>query len=76
MEDGANYVDFEFKLFTYQKHLHKIEKEEQERAIAIEKGEINPQNYPYLPWLNRYPEAGYIFGRYINFIELIKIQQI
>jgi hypothetical protein len=72
--EEAHYVDFEFELHTYHDHLQKIEKEEQERERAILAGEIHPENRPYLPWLNRYPEAGYIFGRYINHIELIHIQ--
>jgi hypothetical protein len=63
-------------LYTYNSHLLEVEKEEQERKRAILAGEIHPENRPYLPWLNRYPEAGYIFGRYINYIELINIQQI
>jgi hypothetical protein len=74
--EGGHYVDFEFELYTYNSHLLEVEKEEQERERAILAGEIHPENRPYLPWLNRYPEAGYIFGRYINYIELINIHQI
>jgi hypothetical protein len=73
-DEEAHYVDFEFELHTYHEYLQKVEKEELERERAILAGEIHPENRPYLPWLNRYPEAGYIFGRYINHIELINIQ--
>jgi hypothetical protein len=72
---GQHFVDFEFVLFTYDQHIQYVKKTEEERNLAIAAGEINPESYPYLGWLNRYPEAGYIFGRYINFIELIKIEQ-
>ena len=73
--NGQHFVDFEFVLFTYDQHIQHVTKTEEERILAIAAGEINPETYPYLGWLNRYPEAGYIFGRYINFIELIKIEQ-
>lgn len=73
--NGQQFVDFEFVLFTYDQHIRYVTKTEEERNLAIAAGEINPASYPYLSWLNRYPEAGYIFGRYINFIELIKIEQ-
>jgi len=74
--DGEHYVDFEFELSTYEEHLKNVARKEQERQQAIESSAIDPEKYPYLGWLDRYPEAGYIFGRYINFIELIKIESI
>ena len=74
--NGENFVDFEFKLYTYEKHLINVERKEQERQQSILSGQINPESYPYFKWLDRYPEAGYIFGRYINYIELIKIETI
>jgi|GEM_PF-2098039 len=74
--NGQHFVDFEFELFTYEKHVNNVALFEEERNTAIAKGEIDPDKRPYLGWLNRYPEAGYIFGRYINFIELIKIEAI
>jgi hypothetical protein len=69
--DNTEYSDYEFTLCTYDNHLERIIREEHKREILIQNGSINPQNRPYVAWLSRYPEAGYIFGRFINFIEFI-----
>ena len=74
--ESPQYADFEFKLYTYNTYLEGIEKEEQSRKKALADGTINAEKRPYINWLNRYPEAGYIFGRYINFIEFMKIESI
>lgn len=69
--DNTKYSDYEFTLCTYDDYLKGISIEEGEREILIQNGSIDPQNRPYVAWLSRYPEAGYIFGRFINFIEFI-----
>ena len=69
--DNTGYSDYEFTLCTYDDHLERISKEERKREILIQDGSLEPQNRPYVAWLSRYPEAGYIFGRFINFIEFI-----
>ena len=67
----SEYSDYEFTLCTYDKHIEGISREERNREMLIQNGSIDPQNRPYVAWLSRYPEAGYIFGRFINFIEFI-----
>jgi hypothetical protein len=74
--ESLQYADFAFELYTYPAYLERVEKEEQAREIALAHGQVDPEKRPYLGWLNRYPEAGYIFGSYINFIEFIKIELI
>ena len=69
--DNTGYSDYEFTLCTYDDHLERISIEEGKREILIQNESIYPQNRPYVAWLSRYPEAGYIFGRFINFIEFI-----
>ena len=69
--DNTGYSDYEFTLCTYDDYLDRIIKEERKRAMLIQDGSLDPQNRPYVAWLSRYPEAGYIFGRFINFIEFI-----
>jgi hypothetical protein len=72
--DNTGYSDYEFTLCTYDKYLKGISIEEGKRAMLIQDGSLDPQNRPYVAWLSRYPEAGYIFGRFINFIEFIGIK--
>jgi hypothetical protein len=74
--EDAPYADFQFTLFTRPTYLADVKEDENARIQAIQNGTLHPETRPYVAWLNRYPEAGYIFGRYINYIELIEIQPI
>jgi hypothetical protein len=71
--EEKKYADFEFTFYTYPGHLENIAIQEEEYRQRIQQGE-NPSNLPYIGWMNRYPEVGYLLGRYINFIELIEIR--
>jgi hypothetical protein len=71
--EELKYADFEFTFYTYPEHLDNVAKKEEEYQQRINQGE-DPAKMPYVGWMNRYPEVGYILGRYINFVELIEIR--
>jgi hypothetical protein len=73
VNEEKEYADFQFTFYTYPDHLAHIAEKEEELRQRIQQGE-NPANIPYVGWMNRYPEVGYVLGRYINFIELIEIR--
>jgi hypothetical protein len=73
VNEEKQYADFQFTFYTYPGHLENIAIQEEEYRQRIQQGE-NPSNLPYIGWMNRYPEVGYLLGRYINFIELIEIR--
>ncbi|MFN5347131.1 MAG: WYL domain-containing protein, partial [Bacteroidota bacterium] len=71
LDEKEEYADFEFCLYTSDAHIAKVNAITKKYLVDVKQGKSNADNRPYIEWMNKFPEAGYLFGRFINFIELL-----
>ena len=68
-----NYIDVKFKFYTYTKHQVLSKPHREVQASGISSGAWTPQQFPYVALFERYPEAGYLLGKYVNFMHVLTI---
>ena len=71
IEHKENYIDVKFKFYTYSQHraLSKPHRDLHHQGIA--NGTWDSEQFPYADLFERYPEAGYLLGKYVNFMHVL-----
>lgn len=71
IEPIENYIDVKFKFYTYAQHQVLSKPHRMVQATGISSGAWTPQQFPYVTLFERYPEAGYLLGKYVNFMHVL-----
>ena len=71
IESKENYIDVKFKFYTYAQHQVLSKPHRKVHATGISSGAWTLQQFPYVTLFERYPEAGYLLGKYVNFMHVL-----
>lgn len=71
MKSEENYVDFKFKFYTYAKHRALSKPHHNFHKQGLTNGSWCLEQFPYVALFERYPEAGYLLGKYVNFMHVL-----
>jgi hypothetical protein len=66
-----NYIDLKFKFHTYSKHRALSKPHQNFHTTGLTNGAWSSEQFPYVALFERYPEAGYLFGKYVNFMHVL-----
>ena len=63
-----NYIDITFSFYTYPQFRALAQPHRLFYQEGLENGTWNPNQFPFVDLFARYPEAGYLLGKYVNFM--------
>ena len=66
-----NYIDLKFKFHTYSKHRALSKPHQNFHTTGLTNGAWSSEQFPYVALFERYPEAGYLLGKYVNFMHVL-----
>jgi hypothetical protein len=66
-----NYIDLKFRFYTYPKFRALAKPHRQFHHEGLENGAWSSKKFPFVDLFERYPEAGYLLGKYVNFMHVL-----
>jgi len=66
-----NYIDLTFSFYTYPQFRALAKPHRLFYQEGLKNGTWNPNQFPCVDLFERYPEAGYLLGKYVNFMHVL-----
>ena len=66
-----NYIDLKFRFYTYPKFRALAKPHRQFHHEGLENGAWSSKQFPFVDLFERFPEAGYLLGKYVNFMHIL-----
>jgi hypothetical protein len=66
-----NYIDLKFRFYTYPKFRALAKPHRQFHHEGLENGAWSSKKFPFVDLFERFPEAGYLLGKYVNFMHIL-----
>jgi hypothetical protein len=66
-----NYIDLTFSFYTYPQFRALAKPHRLFHQEGLKNGTWNPNQFPCVDLFERYPEAGYLLGKYVNFMHVL-----
>jgi hypothetical protein len=66
-----NYIDLTFSFYTYPQFRALAKPHRLFHQEGLKNGTWNPNQFPCVELFERYPEAGYLLGKYVNFMHVL-----
>ena len=66
-----NYIDLTFSFYTYPQFRALAKPHRLFYQEGLKNGTWNPNQFPCVELFERYPEAGYLLGKYVNFMHVL-----
>jgi hypothetical protein len=66
-----NYIDLKFRFYTYPKFRALAKPHSQFHHEGLENGAWSSKQFPFVDLFERFPEAGYLLGKYVNFMHIL-----
>jgi hypothetical protein len=72
INEEEGYIDVKFSFYTYPQHVAISKPLVNFQRDGLAKGLWTAEQFPHVALFERYPEVGYLLGKYINFMHVLE----